>query len=60
MSLGVDVSVAKLGVATLIGAFVIFFVMTSPNNAATIVHSSWHVAVHVAHGIGNFVDKLTS
>ncbi|HEY2165798.1 MAG TPA: hypothetical protein VGH01_01425 [Jatrophihabitantaceae bacterium] len=40
--------------------FIIFYIMTSPNQAADIVHSSWHTTVHVAHGIGGFVDKLAS
>ena len=51
---------AKVVIAGVIVAFLVFYVMTSPDNAATIVHSSWHSAVNVAHGIGHFVDKLSS
>jgi NADH:ubiquinone oxidoreductase subunit 6 (subunit J) len=40
--------------------FVIFYIMTSPDQAANIAHGSWHTAVHVAHGLGSFVDKLAS
>ncbi len=44
----------------LVAAFLIFYIMTSPNQAANIVHATWHVAVNVAHGVGSFVDKLAS
>jgi NADH:ubiquinone oxidoreductase subunit 6 (subunit J) len=47
--------------AVIIGAvvvFLIFYVMTSPTQAATIVHASWQLAVHLAHGAGDFVNKL--
>jgi hypothetical protein len=40
-------------------AFLIFYVMTQPDHAADIVHAGWHVAVNVAHGVGNFVTKLS-
>jgi hypothetical protein len=50
----------KLVVAGVIVAFVIFYIMTSPDQAANIVHSSWHTAVNVAHGVGHFVDKVSS
>ena len=50
----------KLVVAGAIVAFLIFYVMTSPDQSANIVHSSWHSAVNVAHGIGHFIDKLSS
>ena len=51
---------AKVVIAGVIVAFLIFYVTTSPNQAANIVHSSWHSAVNVAHGVGHFVDKLAS
>jgi hypothetical protein len=47
--------------AVIIGAvvvFLVFYVMTSPTQAATIVHASWRLAVHLAHGAGDFVNKL--
>jgi hypothetical protein len=52
--------VVKLVVAGIIVAFVIFYIMTSPDQAANIFHTGWHSAVNVAHGIGNFVNKLAS
>jgi heme O synthase-like polyprenyltransferase len=45
----------------LIGAivvFLVFYAMTSPDQAANIVHGGWSGAVGVAHGLGHFVDKL--
>jgi NADH:ubiquinone oxidoreductase subunit 6 (subunit J) len=50
----------KLVVVGAVVIFLVFYIMTSPDHAANIVHSSWHTAVHVAHGLGNFVDKLAS
>jgi hypothetical protein len=51
---------AKLVIAGVVVAFLIFYVMTSPDQSANIVHSSWHSAVNVAHGIGHFIDKVSS
>ncbi|MBO0883424.1 MAG: hypothetical protein J2P17_24430 [Mycobacterium sp.] len=39
-------------------AFVIFFIIQSPDDAAKIVHSAWHGVVHAFHGVGDFVAKL--
>jgi len=50
----------KLVIAGIVGLFLVFYIMTSPTQAADIVHSTWHVAVNVAHGVGNFIDKLAS
>lgn len=50
----------KLVIAAVVVAFVIFYATTSPTQAAHIFHTGWHSAVHVAHGIGSFVDKLSS
>ena len=50
----------KVGIAGLVGVFVIFYIMTSPDQAATMAHGAWHGAVNIAHGIGNFLDKLSS
>jgi hypothetical protein len=50
----------KTGIAGLVAVFVIFFIMTSPDNAATIARGSWAFVVHLAHGLGTFVDKLSS
>jgi hypothetical protein len=53
------VSTSKV-VTGLVVVFLIFFIMTSPTQAANIFHSTWHLAVNVAHGLGSFVDKLAS
>jgi hypothetical protein len=50
---------AKTVVLGLLLAFVIFYVMTSPDHAATVVHATWRLATNVAHGIGNFLNDLT-
>ena len=50
----------KVAIAGLVGAFVIFYIMTSPDQAATIVKGTGHLATSVAHGVGNFLDKLAS
>jgi hypothetical protein len=47
-------------VTGLIVAFVLFYVMTSPDQAANIVHGTWDLAVNVAHGVGSFLNKLAS
>lgn len=39
-------------------AFVIFFVVTQPTDAADITHTLWHGTVNVAHGVANFVNQL--
>jgi hypothetical protein len=51
---------AKLVIAVLIGAFVLFYIITSPDNAAHIATGAWHAAVTIAHGVGNFFNKLSS
>jgi lipoprotein signal peptidase len=50
----------KLVITGAVVIFLIFYIMTSPDQAANIVHNTWHLAVNVAHGVGNFVDKLSS
>ena len=50
----------KLAIPGVIIAFLIFYVMTSPDQAANIFHSGWHSVVNVAHGLGRFVNKLSS
>ncbi len=51
---------ARVGVAGLVVAFLIFFISTSPDAAANIFHGTWRLAANVAHGIRDFVDKLAS
>jgi hypothetical protein len=50
----------KVAIAGLVGAFIIFYIMTSPDNAATMVKGMGHLTTNVAHGVGNFLDKLSS
>ncbi len=50
----------KKVVTWLIVAFLIFYIMTFPDNAANIVQGTWHVAVNVAHGVGGFLNRLSS
>ena len=50
----------KLVISGAVVVFLVFYIMTSPSQAANIVHHSWHLAVNVAHGVGNFVNKLSS
>lgn len=51
---------AKLAIVGLIGAFILFYIVTSPDQAANIANGGWNVLVNVAHGIGKFFDKLAS
>ena len=51
------VKIASLG---LVGAFLIFYIMSSPNQAADIATGIGHLASSVAHGVGQFIDKLAS
>jgi hypothetical protein len=50
----------KLVITGAVVLFVVFYMMTSPAQAAGIVHSSWHAAVNLAHGLGDFVNKVSS
>jgi hypothetical protein len=50
----------KLVITGAIVLFLVFYIMTSPAQAADIVHTSWQATVNVAHGLGDFVDKVAS
>lgn len=50
----------KIAIAGLVGAFLLFYIMTSPDQAATMVKGAGHLATNVAHGVGDFLNKLTS
>jgi hypothetical protein len=52
--------VVKLVLAGLVGAFVIFYIMSSPDQAAEMAKGTWHLVTDVAHGIGDFLNKLAS
>lgn len=51
---------AKFAIVAIVGLFVLFYIITSPDQAANMVHGVWHGAVTMAHGIGHFFDKLAS
>ena len=54
-----DVTVkSTLGVIVVV--FIVFYAMTSPDQAANIFHSTWNAVVNLAHGVGRFLDKVTS
>ncbi len=50
----------QTGMTAVIVAFVIFFVLTSPDNAAKTADGAWNTVVHIAHGLNTFIDKLSS
>jgi hypothetical protein len=50
----------KTAIAVLVGAFIIFYIMTSPDQAATIVKGIGHLASNMAHGFGDFLNKLAN
>ena len=50
----------KITIIGLVGAFIIFYIMTSPDQAATMVKGIGHLSSSVAHGVGGFLDKLAS
>lgn len=50
----------KLVIVSAVVLFLIFYIMTSPTQSADIVQNAWHVAVNVAHGFGDFFNKLAS
>ncbi len=41
-------------------AFLIFFVVTSPDLAASVTQNIWDVIVNIANGISQFIQKLSS
>ena len=49
----------KVVITGIIVAFLVFYIMTSPDHAASIVHNTCHVAVNVAHGGCKFFDTLS-
>lgn len=50
----------KLAIVGLVVAFLLFYIITSPDQAAKIADGTWDALVNIAHGIGNFVNKLAS
>lgn len=51
---------AKIAILGVVGAFVIFYIINSPDQAATMVKGAGHLATSVAHGVGDFLNKLSS
>lgn len=51
---------AKTTILALVGAFLLFYVVSSPDHAAHITNGAGHLLSSAAHGVGNFVDKLGS
>jgi hypothetical protein len=60
MSAEEEPQMVKVAILGLVGAFIVFYIMTSPDQAATIVKGTGHLATSVAHGVGDFLDKLAS
>ena len=48
------------GIIALVAVAVVAYVVASPDHAAHMADGAWGVVVKVAHGIGNFLDKLSS
>lgn len=51
------VKIASLGLA---GAFLIFYIVSSPDQAANIATGTGDLVSNIAHGVGHFIDKLAS
>lgn len=51
---------AKVAIAGLVGAFVLFYIITSPDQAAHIATGGWNWITDIANGIGRFLNKLAS
>jgi hypothetical protein len=49
----------KQVVGWLVVLFVIFFIVTQPNQAADIAHNLWDLIVNVYHGVADFVVALS-
>lgn len=41
-----------------VAVFLVFFIVTQPNQAADITHNLWDGTVNVAHGVADFVNRL--
>lgn len=50
---------AKVAIGLVI-AFLVFYIITSPDQAANIAGAGWQAVVGIAHGIGRFVNKLAT
>lgn len=50
----------KVVIPGVIVAFLVFYIVTSPDQAADIFHTGWHSVVSMAHGVGHFLNKLAT
>jgi hypothetical protein len=50
----------KVVITVLVVAFLLFFIVTYPDKSASIANGAWDHTDNIAHGIGNFVNKLHS
>jgi hypothetical protein len=50
----------KLVISGALIAFLLFYVMSSPDHAADIFHTAWRSVVNLAHGVGHFLNKLAT
>jgi hypothetical protein len=55
---GAIVKPVQLLVGAVVGIYVLFFVVTSPDQAVKITHTAWDIVIHTAHGISTYIGKL--
>lgn len=48
----------KTVIAWLVVIFLLFFIVTQPTQAASIVSAAWAGIVNIAHGISDFITSL--
>jgi hypothetical protein len=49
---------SSIGIVLLV--FIVFYAVTSPDQAANLFHNAWNSVVSLAHGVGKFFDKLAT
>jgi hypothetical protein len=54
------VSAVKVVIPVAVIAFLLFYIISFPDQAANIVHDIWNLLVSAAHGIGRFFNKVAS
>ncbi len=40
-------------------AFLFFYAIVFTDSAVAMCHGAWHATVTIAHGVGNFFDRLS-
>ena len=48
----------KTVIGWLVVLFLLFFIVTQPTQAASIVRTAWEGIVNIAHGVSDFVTSL--